>query len=262
MDQRPLPSPKCTCNHMWTCYLLYSILWVADIDWEAIDDNGKPAWRCIVCRDGRKVPYDKTRQHEASATHMDLVEIREREQRLDAEEPTEAQIPGALPPYLALVDSGTRSLLQSLSAGAVTVNRDDPVSDSSPASPEHSPIPGWGLFEVHGDTDLALSAEEHGIALIAKSLLDRFEEMSVGSDEAAEERSDDEAGNEIPEPIITGKKQICQFYLMLKWSLGNDDSIGSEPPRKRSHNVEKDDSLDPSAKWFPWRDKIVRVCFN
>jgi len=49
---------------------------------------------------------------------------------------------------------------------------------------------------------------------------------------------------------------------MLKRSLGNDDSIGSEPPRKRSRNVEKDDSLDPSAKWFPWRDKIVRVCFN
>ena len=215
MDQRPLPSPKCTCNRtIRTHYLFDLILWVADIDWEAIDDNGKPAWRCIVCRDGRKVPYDKTRRHETSATHMDLVEIREREQRLDAEEPAEAQsLPGTPPPYLAFVDSGTRSLLQSLSAGAFTVNRDDPVSNLTPTSPEHSPIPGWGLFEVHGDTDLALSAEEQGIALIAKSLLDRFEEMSVGSDEAAEERSDDEAGNEIPEPIITGKKRVCQLYL-------------------------------------------------
>jgi hypothetical protein len=133
---------------------------------------------------------------------MDLVEIREREQRLDAEEP--AGPLGAQPPYLAFVDSGTRSLLQSLSTGVATENQDYPVSNSTPASPEHSPIPGWNLFEVHGDTDLALSAEREGIALIAKSLLDRFDEISIGSEEVAEERSDDEAGDEIPEPIITG----------------------------------------------------------
>ena len=48
---------------------------------------------------------------------------------------------------------------------------------------------------------------------------------------------------------------------MPKLPLGNNDSIESEPPRKRSRNAGKDDSLDPSAKWFPWRDKIVRV-FN
>jgi hypothetical protein len=146
---------------------------------------------------------------ETSATHMDLAEIREREQQLDAEEPARAQLP-----YLAFVDSGTRSLLQSISAGAVTENRDDPISNPTPASPEHSPIPGgWNLFEVHGDTDLALSAEKQGVALIAKSLLDHFDEMSIGSDEAAEERSDDEAGNEILEPIVTGKNWVCQSYL-------------------------------------------------
>jgi hypothetical protein len=140
---------------------------------------------------------------------MDLVEIREREQQLDAEEPARAQLP-----YLAFVDSGTRNLLQSISAGAVTENRDDPVSNPTPASPEHSPIPGgWNLFEVHGDTELALSAEMQGVALIAKSLLDHFDEMSIGSDEVAEERSDDEAGNEIPEPIVTGKNWVCQSYL-------------------------------------------------
>ena len=33
---------------------------------------------------------------------------------------------------------------------------------------------------------------------------------------------------------------------------------GSEDrPRKRARNTRNDDSLDPSAKWFPWRDKIV-----
>jgi hypothetical protein len=158
------------------------------------------------------VPYDKTHRHETSATHLDLVEIREREQRLDAEEP--ASLPGAQPPYLAFVDSGTRSLLQSLSAGAVTENQDSPVSGSTPASPEHFPLrTGWNLFEVHGDTDLALSAEQQGIALIAKSLLDRFDEISIGSDEAAEERSDGEADTEIPEPIVTGKNWVSQSYL-------------------------------------------------
>ena len=166
-----------------------------------------------MCHDGRKVPYHKTRRHETSATHMDLVEIREREQRLDAEEP--ASLPaGAQPPYLAFVDSGTRSLLQSISAGAIAENRDDPISNPTPASPEHSLFPGgWNLFEVHGDTDLALSAEKQGVALIAKSLLDRFDEMSIGSDEAAEERSDDEADNEIPEPIVAGKNRVYRSYL-------------------------------------------------
>lgn len=66
---------------------------------------------------------------------------------------------------------------------------------------------------MHGDTELALSAEMQGVALIAKSLLDHFDEMSIGSDEVAEERSDDEAGNEILEPIVTGKNWVCQFYL-------------------------------------------------
>lgn len=31
-----------------------------------------------------------------------------------------------------------------------------------------------------------------------------------------------------------------------------------EGSRKRARNFGKDDSLDPSAAWFPWRDKIVR----
>ena len=49
--------------------------------------------------------------------------------------------------------------------------------------------------------------------------------------------------------------------------LGDDDGATSpEPPLKRARNVRNDDSLDPSAKWFPWCDKIVStllcVCDN
>ena len=42
----------------------------------------------------------------------------------------------------------------------------------------------------------------------------------------------------------------------------NDDTAGSaEPPRKRAHDAGKDNSLDSTAKWFPWRDKIVSNIF-
>jgi hypothetical protein len=135
-----------------------------------------------------------------SAVHMDLVELRDREEHLDAEECTEAPPPS----YLALADSGTRALLQSIAAGVITGNRGDQVSEPAPPSPDLAPIPKWGLFEVHGDTDLALSAEEQGIALIAQSLLDRFDEMSVGSEDDEVERSDDGAENEAPEPTVPG----------------------------------------------------------
>jgi hypothetical protein len=98
-----------------------------------------------------------------------------------------------------------QALLQSPSAGALTGNLGDTVIDPNPPSPDPAPIPGWGLFEAHGDTELALLAEEQGIVLIAKSLLDHFDEVSVGSEEEEEERSDEEENNNVPEPIVTGR---------------------------------------------------------
>jgi hypothetical protein len=184
---------------------------IAYADWEAINDNGKTvAWRCIVCRDGRMVPYEKTRRHETSGAHIDLVELMERQERLDTEELAETQsggrsdARGPLPPNITLIDSGMRTLLQSLGAGALTGSRDGSIPDSV-TSADPSPTAGWGLFEAYGDTNLALSAEDQGIALIAKSLLHYFDEVSVGSEDDGDERSDDDT-NEIPEPIVTGQQ--------------------------------------------------------
>jgi hypothetical protein len=136
----------------------------------------------------------------------------ERQERLDTEELAETQSAGRsgggpLPPNIGLIDSGMRTLLQSLGAGALTGNRNDSIPDSVP-SPDPPPIPGWGMFEAYSDTNLALSAEEQGIALIAKSLLDCFDEVLVDSEDDGDERSDDDTNNEIPEPIVTGQQLL------------------------------------------------------
>jgi hypothetical protein len=60
------------------------------------------------------------------------------------------------------------------------------------------------VFEANKDTDLALSLEQQGIALIAQSLLDRFDEISVGSADNEDERSAVDEDN-VPEPIVPGK---------------------------------------------------------
>jgi hypothetical protein len=184
---------------------------ISYVDWEAINDNGKTvAWRCIVCRDGRMVPYEKTHRHETSGAHIDLVELMERQERLDTEELAETQSGGRsgggpLPSNISLIDSGMRTLLQSLGAGALTGSQNDSIPDSVPSS-DPDPNPGWAMFEAYGDTNLALSAEDQGIALLAKGLLQHFDEVSIGSEDDGDERSDDDANNEIPEPIVTGKQ--------------------------------------------------------
>jgi hypothetical protein len=80
----------------------------SSIDWEAIHNNGNFGWRCILCQDGRIIPYDKTHWHETSGAHMALAELQERQERLDVEELAEAgSMQAALPPYLGLIDSST-----------------------------------------------------------------------------------------------------------------------------------------------------------
>jgi hypothetical protein len=66
------------------------------------------------------------------------------------------------------------------------------------------PIEGWGLFEVHEDTELQESLERQGVALVAQSLLDQFDELSIGSADNEEERSDINEDN-VPEPTVAGK---------------------------------------------------------
>lgn len=87
-------------------------------------------------------------------------------------------------------------------AGSVNGGHDLNATDAGPLSPTFlDPIYGWGQFTVNENTELAQSAEEEGIALIAKSLLDRFEELS--GDESEQERSEVDE-EETDEPIVTG----------------------------------------------------------
>ena len=115
------------------------------------------------------------------ALHKTLVEEAARRAQQDNSEGPEKPLTTSAPflLYLGLVDSATCNLLKSIAKG-VTEDSDGDVSNSEHASLQPDPIPieGWGLFEANEDTKLAMSVEQQGIALIAKSLLDRFEELS------------------------------------------------------------------------------------
>ena len=109
-------------------------------------------------------------------------------------------LPTALPPLLAMADSATRNLLLSL-AGSTSGDKSSSAPDITTRSPSPlDPVYGWGQYIINEDTQLARSAEEEGIALIARSLLDRFDELS--GDESEQERSDVE-DEEVHEPIVT-----------------------------------------------------------
>jgi hypothetical protein len=118
-----------------------------------------------------------------------------------------------LPAFLALVDSGTRNLLESMAAGNISADLDAPDHLNYSPPPHHlSPFEGWGLFEAHKDTKLTESLEKQGIALIAKSLLDRFDELSVGSADDEDERSVVNE-DEVQEPTVAGNISFCLNFL-------------------------------------------------
>jgi hypothetical protein len=150
-------------------------------DWKSLDDG----WTCILCTDGCKHTTANTSQHEKSAFHQTLVEEAARcEHKVQtAQAASNEEHPStALPSLLSLVDSATHNLLVSVAEPHTRVAVHGPNDpEYSAPEPELSPVEGWGLFEANGDTDLALSLEQQGIALIAQSLLDRFDELSVGS---------------------------------------------------------------------------------
>jgi hypothetical protein len=172
-------------------------------DWKPLDDG----WTCILCADSHKHAYANTSRHENTAFHRTLVEEATRREHEDEDEqPTnnKERTSMTLPTDLAMVDSATRNLLTSLAGPYSRVAEDS--SNRTERTPEPAPIPieGWGLFEANEDTDLALSLEQQGIALIAQSLLDRFDEISVGSADNEDERSAVDEDN-VPEPIVPGK---------------------------------------------------------
>jgi hypothetical protein len=72
--------------------------------------------------------------------------------------------------------------------------------------PPTNPLPfeDWGLFEAHEDTELSVSLEQQGIALIAQSLRNRFDELSIGSADEGDERSDVDE-DEVIDATIAGE---------------------------------------------------------
>jgi hypothetical protein len=226
-------------------------------DWKPLDDG----WICILCTDGRKHTTANTPQHKKSAFHQTLIEEATRREHAvqTAQAASNEERPSmALPSLLALVDSATCNLLVSVAEPYTRVaDRGSNDPEHSAPEPELSPVEGWGLFEANDNTYLAQALEQQGIALIARSLLDRFDEISVGSLDDGDERSEVDE-DEVPEPIVPGMRIPISALNVIYNLLGdNDGNTVPEPPLKRACNVRNDASLDPSVKWFPWHDKIV-----
>lgn len=176
-------------------------------------ENNKPTWTCTVCLDRKNRPFNHLDRHEKTNMHKSLVQQAEWQARLSEEEGPDVQPPFASSSSLApkpqhffdMVDGATRSLLRSLGYSG------PPNSDEySPPPPEfvpaHSPPSlqdrfnesGWGLFGNNDDTELVASLEVEGAAAIARSILQRFDDLS---DDSEEERSDVDE-REIPEPVV------------------------------------------------------------
>jgi hypothetical protein len=162
-----------------------------------------------LCADGCKHLYGNTARHENSAYHKTLVEEAAK-WKLEESEGLDANQPGSmvLPPFLGIIDSGTRNLLKSLTGSSPSC-ADDSDTNHPERAPDSFPVEGWGLFEANEETNLALSLEQQGIALIAQSLLDRFDELSVRSADDGAERSEDDE-DEVPEPTFS-IKHACFF---------------------------------------------------
>jgi hypothetical protein len=175
------------------------------LDWQSVHVGNKQGWVCLLCDDSRIRELKHVGRHENTAMHQTLLEEESTmcEQHVsDHGEVEPGTTPEKLPMFLALVDSGTRNLLESMAGGHAS-DVMDYVNHPSP--PFHAtPFEGWGLFEAHEDTELAESLEKQGVARLTKSLLDRFDEMSVGSVDDEDERSDVNE-DELLEPTVAGK---------------------------------------------------------
>ena len=160
-----------------------------------------------MCSDSKKHMYSNIPRHERTSIHQELVVEAEKQLQADAADAasegldTEPPSSTGLLPLLEMIDSGTRNLLLSLSRSSRVEDANQPEHAPGQAT---SPIEGWGMFEANEETDLAMSLEQQGVALIAQSLLDRFDELSVGSADDDAERSVVEE-DAIFEPILAGK---------------------------------------------------------
>ncbi|KAG6915323.1 hypothetical protein DXG01_012129 [Tephrocybe rancida] len=139
-----------------------------------------------------------------------------------------------------IVEDAVRHLLASLAGQDASPY---PLTQTKPE--ETAPDLGihWNLFEATKDTQLAPSAEQQGVALVAQGLLEQLDAMDLPSDnETSEERLDFESETEtIAEPCVTVDK-------------GDHSSNDLDPhSRKRACT---DNSTANDRHWAPWPDKI------
>jgi hypothetical protein len=122
-------------------------------------------------------------------------------------------------PILGMVDSGTCNFLKSIAGLSHAAIENYPEYTPGPEPLDPLPLGGWGLFEANERTDLAMSSEQQGVALIAQSLLDRFDELSIDSaDEGAEQSEVDKY--KVPYATLAGKR-ACSY---APWTLQNGSS--------------------------------------
>lgn len=171
----------------------------------------------MLCMDARLHEISKIQRHEQSIMHQTLLEHRSCEADDTRDPGAEPMALAALPPLLQMADNATRNLLQSMagsiadndtSSNSAAARRWGPVASRSPSPPFVDPVYGWGQYSMNENTELTRSAEEEGIALIAKSLLDHFDELS--GDESEQERSEVDE-EEAPEPIIARECTILPY---------------------------------------------------
>lgn len=164
----------------------------------------------------------KLERHEKSGIHLTMLE-QEVKKNAELRQSAPLSQPGnnassELPAYLALLDSGTRTLLQSLTRIDPPANSEaGPIGShiNPPPRSDLAPLPGWGLFEVYGDTELVPSEEQQSVAAIAQAVLDHFDRLSVGSDEEDVERSDVDE-EEIREPIVVGEFKLDHAQCLTR----------------------------------------------
>lgn len=160
-------------------------------DWRAVldeTDGGRLVkWTCKLCGDGNLHLVTNIERHERGIMHSAISAKQNDEEMAVGAGAQTSSTPQELTFGMNLVDSGTKNLLQSL-AGV------KPTAPSPPTSPSddflHNPITDWGVFAATENTYLNRSQEDEGIALLAQSLLDRLDDLSI--DGSSGERSDED----------------------------------------------------------------------
>ncbi|KAK7027831.1 hypothetical protein R3P38DRAFT_3315357 [Favolaschia claudopus] len=197
------------------------------------DPNGKAA-RCLICRDGvsHQTDYNR-RRHEQTSTHRTHLE-----DALDSAQRATQPAFTNLPTESQVSEDALRNLLASLSGPGIR-----PYPETAYEHPESPPGVGinWNLMEINNEGELAMSADEQAVALIAGNILERFD-LPV-SDEEPEERSDSETES-LREPEVNDVPKLAESEHSSRYG---------PPPTKRAR---MQDETGSNQYWFPWPDRI------